>query len=99
MAVVDSRERKMTALIDVDKIPHPGRGANFTHPKYGPVWGTLALGNEKVTLIGTDPKPSRKRWESCRRGAQGPGGGSLFIKTIRNPATSGSTPRSIPIRS
>src|SRR3546814_2278965 len=33
IAVVDSRDRKMTALIDVDKIPHPGRGANFVHPR------------------------------------------------------------------
>jgi nitrite reductase (NO-forming) / hydroxylamine reductase len=55
IAVVDSKEQKLTALIDVDKIPHPGRGANFTDPKYGPVWVTSALGNEKVTLIGTDP--------------------------------------------
>ena len=52
IAVVDSKKRKLTALIDVDKIPHPGRGANFDHPKYGPVWATSALGNAKVTLIG-----------------------------------------------
>src|SRR5690606_16723413 len=38
IAVVDSREQRLTALIDVEKIPHPGRGANFVHPEYGPVW-------------------------------------------------------------
>ena len=42
-------------MVDADKIPHPGRGANFVHPEYGPVWVTSALGNDKVTLIGTDP--------------------------------------------
>ena len=33
IAVVDSGERKLEALIDVTEIPHPGRGANFVHPK------------------------------------------------------------------
>lgn len=40
IAVIDSKTRKMAALVDADKIPHPGRGANFNHPKYGPVWAT-----------------------------------------------------------
>ncbi|MCB0333636.1 MAG: c-type cytochrome, partial [Bdellovibrionales bacterium] len=60
IAVVDSKERKLAALIDADKIPHPGRGANFKHPKFGPVWATSALGNEKITLIGTDPRRNSK---------------------------------------
>lgn len=34
VVVIDSKERKRAALIDVGKIPHPGRGANFVHPKY-----------------------------------------------------------------
>ncbi len=81
IAVVDSRDRKMTALIDVDKIPHPGRGANFNHPKFGPVWGTSALGNEKITLIGTDPeKHPANAWKVVQV-LKGQGGGSLFIKT------------------
>jgi len=81
IAVVDSRLQKMTALIDVDKIPHPGRGANFDHPKYGPVWVTSALGNEKVTMIGTDPeKHPQYAWKVVEV-AKGQGGGSLFVKT------------------
>ena len=81
IAVVDSRERKMAALVDVDKIPHPGRGANFVHPQFGPVWGTSALGNEKVTLIGTDPeKHPQSAWKVVEV-LKGQGGGSLFIKT------------------
>src|SRR5690554_2654739 len=60
IAVVDSRDQEVTALIDVEKIPHPGRGANFVHPTYGPVWATSALGNEDITLIATDPVKDRK---------------------------------------
>ncbi len=81
IAVVDSKERRMTALIDVDKIPHPGRGANFNHPKYGPVWSTSALGNEKVTLIGTDPAGHPDQAWKVVEVLEGQGGGSLFIKT------------------
>ncbi len=81
IAVVDSKDRKMTALIDVDKIPHPGRGANFAHPKYGPVWATSALGNEKVTVIGTDPAAHPDHAWKVVEVLKGQGGGSLFIKT------------------
>ncbi len=81
IAVVDSKERKLAALIDVTKIPHPGRGANFVHPKYGPVWGTSALGNENITLIGTDPEKHAKHAWKVVEILKGAGGGSLFIKT------------------
>jgi nitrite reductase (NO-forming)/hydroxylamine reductase len=81
IAVVDSKEQKLTALVDVDKIPHPGRGANFTDPKYGPVWVTSALGNEKVTLIGTDPEKHKDHAWKVVRVLKGQGGGSLFVKT------------------
>ena len=81
IAVIDSRDQKLTALIDVEKIPHPGRGANFTDPKYGPVWTTSALGNENVTVIGTDPqKHANNAWKVVRV-LKGQGGGSLFVKT------------------
>lgn len=81
VAVVDSKERKLAALIDVDKIPHPGRGANFETDATGPVWATSALGNEKITLIGTDPEDhADKAWKVVKV-LQGQGGGSLFVKT------------------
>ena len=55
IAVVDTKEDVLTALIETgDQIPHPGRGANFVHPVYGPVWATSHLGGEMVSLIGTD---------------------------------------------
>jgi nitrite reductase (NO-forming)/hydroxylamine reductase len=81
VAVVDSKEQKLAALVDVDKIPHPGRGANFVDPTYGPVWATSALGNEKVTLIGTDPEKHKDSAWKVVRILKGQGGGSLFVKT------------------
>jgi nitrite reductase (NO-forming)/hydroxylamine reductase len=81
IAVVDAKEGKKTALVEVDKIPHPGRGANFVHPKCGPVWVTGHLGSEKIALIGTDPvKHKDYAWKVCEM-IDGQGGGNLFIKT------------------
>ncbi|MEX2240426.1 MAG: cytochrome D1 domain-containing protein [Burkholderiales bacterium] len=81
IAVVDAKAGKLTKLIDVDKIPHPGRGANFVHPKYGPVWATGHLGSEKIALIGTDPvKHKQNAWKVVQY-LDGQGGGNLFIKT------------------
>jgi nitrite reductase (NO-forming)/hydroxylamine reductase len=81
IAVVDSRDQKLVALTDVDKIPHPGRGANFIDPKYGPVWVTSALGNDKITLLGTDPEKHKDYAWKVVRVLKGQGGGSLFVKT------------------
>ena len=81
IAVVDSKERKLAALVDVDRIPHPGRGANLVDPEFGPVWVTSALGNDKITFIGTDPKKHKDNaWKVVRR-LDGQGGGSLFVKS------------------
>jgi nitrite reductase (NO-forming)/hydroxylamine reductase len=81
VAVVDSKERKLTALVDVTEIPHPGRGANLVDPEFGPVWVTSALGNENVTFIGTDPvKHPQHAWKAVRV-LKGQGGGSLFVKS------------------
>ncbi|MDH5632353.1 MAG: nitrite reductase [Gammaproteobacteria bacterium] len=81
IAVVDSKDRKLSALIDVTKIPHPGRGANLNDPQYGPVWVTSALGNENITFIGTDPKGNSKNAWKVVRTLKGAGGGSLFVKS------------------
>ncbi len=81
IAVVDSKERKLAALVDVTKIPHPGRGANLVDPKYGPVWVTSALGNENVTFIGTDPAGHKEHAWKVVRELKGQGGGSLFVKS------------------
>ena len=81
IAVVDAKERKIVALVDASKIPHPGRGANINDPKYGPVWITSALGNENMTFIGTDPKGHPENAWKVVRTLKAQGGGSLFVKT------------------
>ncbi|HHI76297.1 MAG TPA: c-type cytochrome, partial [Gammaproteobacteria bacterium] len=53
IVVVDSKTDKLVKMIEVGKIPHPGRGANFKDPKYGPVWATSHLGDENIAVIGT----------------------------------------------
>lgn len=81
IAVIDSKDRNVEAMVDVTEIPHPGRGANFVDPEYGPVWATSALGNANITLIGTDPgKNAEHAWKAVRT-LRGQGGGSLFVKT------------------
>ncbi len=81
VAVIDSIEGKLASLVDVGKIPHPGRGANFVHPKFGPVWATSHLGDDSISLIGTDPKKHSKQAWRVVQTLKGQGGGSLFIKT------------------
>jgi len=84
VAVVDSKKRQLAALIDVEKIPHPGRGANITDPEYGPVWITSALGNANITVIATDPEGNEDVAWSVVRILEGQGGGSLFVKSHPN---------------
>jgi nitrite reductase (NO-forming)/hydroxylamine reductase len=81
IAVIDSKNDNLAALVDVTEIPHPGRGANIKDPKYGPVWVTSALGNENVTMIGTDPKGHKANAWKVVRTLKGQGGGSLFVKS------------------
>jgi nitrite reductase (NO-forming)/hydroxylamine reductase len=81
IAAVDTRTSKLAALIDVGKIPHPGRGANFVDPKHGPVWATGHLGDETIAVIGTDPVKHKKNAWKVVRTLKGQGGGNLFIKT------------------
>ncbi len=81
IAVIDSKESKLAALIDVGQIPHPGRGANFNHAKFGPVWATGHLGDETVAIIGTDPKGNKAHAWKVVQTLKAQGGGNLFIKT------------------
>ena len=81
IAAVDLKEGKLEKLIDVGKIPHPGRGANFVHPQFGPVWATGHLGDESISLIGTDPKGHKQYAFKKVAELKGQGGGALFIKS------------------
>jgi len=81
IAVIDTKESRLAGMADVGKTPHPGRGANFVDPKFGPVWATGHLGDESISLIGTDPeKHPQNAWKVVRT-LTGLGGGSLFLKT------------------
>jgi nitrite reductase (NO-forming) / hydroxylamine reductase len=86
VAAVDTKTGKLAALVETKKIPHPGRGANFMHPKYGPVWATGHLGDAVVSLIST---PSEKKehqqykqynWKVVEELPMA-GAGNLFVKT------------------
>jgi nitrite reductase (NO-forming)/hydroxylamine reductase len=81
ITVIDAKEGKLQALVDVGKIPHPGRGANFVHPKFGPVWATGHLGDDMLTLIATDPKKQKDYAFKKVGELKGQGGGNLFIKS------------------
>jgi len=86
VAAVDTKTGKLAALVDTAKIPHPGRGANFVHPKFGPVWATGHLGADVVSLIST-PSDDKKNaqykgnnWKVVQE-LKMPGAGNLFVKT------------------
>ncbi|HRM48889.1 MAG TPA: cytochrome D1 domain-containing protein [Alicycliphilus sp.] len=85
IAAVDTKKGTLAALVDVAKIPHPGRGANFTHPKYGPVWATGHLGADVVTLISTPSENAKHKqfkqynWKVVQEVKHVPG--NLFVKT------------------
>ncbi|MBL8345975.1 MAG: c-type cytochrome [Rubrivivax sp.] len=80
IATIDAKTGKLAALTEVGKIPHPGRGANFVHPQFGPVWATGHLGDETISLIATDDKRKATAFKQVAQ-LKGQGGGNLFIKT------------------
>lgn len=83
ISVIDTKEGKLVANIPSQgNIPHPGRGVNVDHPKYGPVWGTGHIGSNDIVFIGTDPvKHPKNAWKVVKKIAlPGEGGGNLFIK-------------------
>ena len=85
IAAVDTKTGKLAALVNVAKIPHPGRGANFTHPTFGPVWATGHLGADVVTLISTasdegkNAKYKKYNWTVVQEVKHVPG--NLCVKT------------------
>ncbi|MDP2007059.1 MAG: cytochrome D1 domain-containing protein [Rubrivivax sp.] len=81
ISVIDAKAGKLAAIVEVGKIPHPGRGANFIHPKFGPVWSTGHLGDETIALIGTDPVKHKAYAFKKVADLKGQGGGALFIKS------------------
>ncbi len=88
MVVIDTKTRKKVAQFKVGKIPHPGRGANWVDPKYGPVTATVHIGEARLSVWGSDPKGHPKyAWkvvydiDMTTLGIGITGGGMLFLKT------------------
>ena len=80
ISVIDTVDSKLVANIEVGTKPHPGRGANWIDPEFGPVWATVHLGEGLVSIIGTDPINHKEQaWEVVREWKLN--GNSLFIKT------------------
>ncbi len=80
MVVIDTVEQKLAAMIDTDKKPHPGPGANWIDEECGPVGGTTHLGVGKVTAWGNDPAGhADQAWKICYEvETDGPG---VFLRT------------------
>ena len=81
IAVADTKTGKLAALVDTAKIPHPGRGANIEHPKYGKVWATSHLGADVITFIGTDPEGNKDYAWKVVQEVKNHGANSLFVKS------------------
>ncbi|MBI5048424.1 MAG: c-type cytochrome [Deltaproteobacteria bacterium] len=81
MVIVDSVTKKQIAQIETGNKPHPGRGANWEDPEFGPVTATPHLGEGLVAAWGSDPKGHPKNaWKVVRK-VETLGGGGLFVKT------------------
>ncbi len=66
MVVIDTKERKLEAMIDTGSKPHPGPGANWIDPKCGTVSGTTHLGEGLVSVWGNDPHKNKDNaWKMC----------------------------------
>ncbi len=81
IGIVDLQTDTLVSIVDVGKVPHPGRGANWSDPEFGPVWSTPHLGEGSVMSIGTDPQGHPEHAWKVVRTTSLPGSGSLFIKT------------------
>jgi nitrite reductase (NO-forming)/hydroxylamine reductase len=87
VVAIDTQEKKLAGIIDTKaNKPHPGRGVNIDHSKYGPIWGTGHIGDNVITFIGTDPeKHPDQAWKIVKETKlPGEGGGNLFIKSHPN---------------
>ncbi|MDP2794544.1 MAG: cytochrome D1 domain-containing protein [Sulfurisoma sp.] len=82
MVAIDIKTKKLAGIVETGNKPHPGRGANFVDPKFGPVYATPHLGEPLVALIGTDVggKHKANAWKVVRKLVPA-GEGGLFIKT------------------
>ncbi len=81
IVVVDTKEGQIAKIVPVGTKPHPGRGANWVHPEYGPVWATGHIGDNRVAVIGVDPEGNPDYAWKVVKMIDVPAKGNLFIKT------------------
>ncbi|MBW2269899.1 MAG: nitrite reductase, partial [Deltaproteobacteria bacterium] len=80
IVVVDTKEKKFVTKFETGVKPHPGRGANWVDPKYGPVSATTHLGEGLIAVYGSDPAGHPEHaWKVVRE--EETGGPGLFLKT------------------
>ncbi len=83
IVVVDTKEKKFVTKFETGVKPHPGRGANWIDPKYGPVSATTHLGEGLISVYGSDPAGHPEHaWKVVRE--EETGGPGLFLKTHPN---------------
>jgi nitrite reductase (NO-forming)/hydroxylamine reductase len=82
ISIIDAKEKKLVANVDTGGIkPHPGRGANWIDPEFGPVWATGHIGDDVISIIGTDPVGHPDNAFKMVAKVQALSSGNLFIKT------------------
>jgi nitrite reductase (NO-forming)/hydroxylamine reductase len=82
ISIIDVVDRKFIANVDTGGIkPHPGRGANWIDPEFGPVWATGHIGDDVISIIGTDPEGHPEHAFKMVAKVQALSSGNLFIKT------------------
>lgn len=84
IVVIDAVEGDLEAMVDTPEVPHPGRGANWIDPEFGPVWSTPHLSAASLIAIGSDPTGNPDSAWKVVRDIELPGAGSLFVKTHPN---------------
>jgi len=79
IVVIDVPNKKLVKIIETGIKPHPGRGTNIKN-KWGSLWVTSHLGENKLSFIKTDKGPGQ--WTVVKEvKASGDGGGALFVKS------------------
>ena len=82
VSIIDAKEQRLIANVDSQGIkPHPGRGANWVDPQFGPVWATGHIGDDVISIIGTDPVGHPDNAFKMVAKVQALSSGNLFIKT------------------
>ncbi len=84
LVVIDAETRTVAANVPAGRIPHPGRGANWVHPEYGPLWATGNLGSNQMTIVGADPDDHPEHAWQVVGSSELPFTGTLFNKTHPN---------------